>query len=141
MTDDNSRPTLFVARGNFSDVPLPDMPAGPSPEDIALIGLRKRFLELAAKIEDYEAEQETIKANIRRLGAGTHAIGDGKVTITPQKKFNPMLAEQVLAGINPDLVTACSKSVVMSSLVKKLLGELVYEQCQKSSGEDRVTIS
>lgn len=142
MTDENSttRPTLFVARGNFSDVPLPDMPAGPSPEDIALIGLRKRFLELAAKIEDYEAEQETIKANIRRLGAGTHAIGDGKVTITPQKRFDPELAETVLTGIDPALVVACSVAKIDSALARKILSPALYDQCKKPGGEDRVLI-
>lgn len=125
----------------MTDVPLPDMPPGPSPDEIALIWLRKRYLELGTKIEQYEEERDTIKARIRKLGAGTHAIGDGKATVSPQKRFDPELAEKVLVGINPDLVVACSKTVVVSSLVKLLLGDLVYEQCQKSSGEDRVTIA
>lgn len=125
----------------MTDVPLPDMPPGPSPEELALIFLRKRYLELGAKIEDYENERSTIKARVRRLGAGTHAIGEGKVTITPQKRFSPQLAEEVLTRINPDLIPACSVSVITSGLVKQYYGELVYEQCQQSSGDDRVVIS
>lgn len=125
----------------MTDVPLPDMPAGPSPEELALIGLRKRYLELGAKIEDYESERATIKARVRRLGAGTHPIGEGKVTITPQKRFDPRLAEKVLSDLNPDLMAACSRPTVVAGLVKQHCGELVYEQCQSSSGEDRVSIS
>lgn len=122
-------------------MPLPEMPPGPSPEDIALMGLRKRFLELGAKIEELENERDTIKAHVRRLGAGIHLVGDGRVTITPQKRFDPELAEKVLTGINPDLVAACSKTVVVAGLVKQFLGDLVYDKCQKPGGEDRVTIA
>lgn len=124
----------------MTDVPLPDMPDGPSPQELALIGLRKRYLELGAKIEEYETERSTIKARVRQLGAGTHEVGEGRFTVSPQKKFDAELAEKVIAGINPDLVEACSESKIVSGRVKQLLGDLVYEQCQKPGGEDRVTI-
>lgn len=127
----------------MTDVPLPEMPPGPLPEDLLLIGLRKRFLELGAKIKDYEAERETIKARARRLGAGTHPIGDGGVTVKPQKRFDPDEAEKVLLAINPELLVACQRSVVQASLVKALFGDLVYERCQRPipGAEDKVTIT
>lgn len=125
----------------MTDVPLPEMPPGPSVEELVLMGLRKRYLELGAKIEDYENERTTIKTRVRQLGAGTHLVGDGRITISPQKKFDSDLAETVLAQINPDLVARCSRSAVVSGLVKRHCGELVYEQCQKAGGDDRVSIS
>lgn len=125
----------------MTDVPLPEMPPGPSPEDLVLIGLRKRYLELGAKIVDYENERDNIKARVRRLGAGTHPIGDGRATVTPQNRFDSDLAEKVLTGIDPKLVASCSRSTVVSGLVKQQCGDLVYEQCQKPAGEDRVSIS
>lgn len=121
--------------------PLPDMPAGPSPEDLVFIGLRKRYLELSAKIAQYEEERENIKVNFRRLGAGAHPIGDGKATVSPQRRFDPDIAEKVLTEINPDLLIACSKSVVDSGLVKLMLGDLVYDRCKKNVGEDKVQIA
>lgn len=125
----------------MTDVPLPEMPPGPSPEDLALIGLRKRFLELGAKISEYKEEQETIKDRARRLGVGKHPVGDGRVSVTPQKKFDADVAEKVLKDINPDILVACSRSVVQSSLVKLMLGDDVYERCQVRSGDDKVTIT
>lgn len=125
----------------MTEVALPGMPPGPSPEELLLIGLRKRYLELGARIEEYERERAAIKTRVRRLGAGTHPIGEGKATISPQKRFSPQLAEQVLTRINPELIPACSKTVIASDLVKQFYGDLVYEQCQQTSGEDRVVIS
>lgn len=123
------------------EVPLPDMPAGPSPEEILLVGLRKRYLELGAQIETYENERAVIKERVRRLGRGAHPVGDGKITISPNNRFDPKLAEQVLTEINPDLVAACSTTKIDSSLVKKAVGDDIYERCQKAAGDDKVTIA
>lgn len=124
----------------MTDVPLPEMPPGPSPEDLALIGLRKRYLELGAKIEDYENERDNIKARVRRLGAGTHPIGEGRASVSPQRKFDPELAEKVLTEINPDLVRACSSLKIDSAKAKSVLSPSLYDQCKKSYDEDRVVI-
>jgi hypothetical protein len=124
----------------MTDVPLPDMPPGPSPEEILLAGLRKRFLELAVRAHEIESEAKVIKERMRKLGRGQHAVGDGKITISPNNRFDPGLAEKVLSEINPDLVAACSVSKIESSLVKKLVGDDVYERCQKAAGDDKVSI-
>lgn len=121
--------------------PLPDMPAGPSPEDLVFIGLRKRYLELGAKIAQYEEERENIKVNFRRLGAGAHPIGEGKATVSPQYRFDPELAEKVLTDINPNLVAACSVVKIDPSLARAVLSPALYNQCKKSSGEDKVLIA
>lgn len=123
------------------EVPLPEMPPGPSPEEVLLIGLRKRYLELAVRAQEITQEAAVIKDRMRKLGRGKHEVGNGTVTISPQKRFDQDLATEVLGGISPDLVTACSVSKIDSGLVKKAVGDDVYERCQKSSGDDKVVIS
>lgn len=125
----------------MSEIPLPDMPDGPSPEEVLINGLIKRYAQLAAQMLAYGAEVEAIKARLRKLGPGRHEYAAGKVTITPQKRFNAELAAKVLTEINPDLVAACSEPKLTSSLVKKLVGDDVYERCQEPSGEDKVAIA
>lgn len=124
----------------MTDVPLPSMPPGPSPDEALLNGLRKRYLELAARAEEIDTEMAVIKDRLRKFGEGRHIAGDGYVQVSPQKRFDPELAATVLRGINPDLVATCSVSKVDSGLVKKVVGENVYEQCQRTAGEPKVVI-
>lgn len=123
----------------MTDIPLPDMPDGPSPDDLLRMGLRKRYLELGAAIEQYENERERIKAHMRVLGRGSHDIGDGRVTISPNRTFNTGYAEKVLTEINPALVEQCSTLKLDSAKVRNILSPEMYERCQKY-GDDKVTI-
>jgi hypothetical protein len=123
-----------------TDVPLPEMPPGPSPEEQLLIGLRKRYLELAARADEIAMEMQVIKDRLKRNIVGKHAVGDGYVHVTPQKRFDPDLAANVLRDINPDLVATCSIAKVDSGLVKRVVGEDVYERCQKTLPEPKVVV-
>lgn len=123
------------------DIPLPDMPPGPSPEEILFGALIKRATQLNQIISDAGQELAAIKMRMRDLGEGQHEYATGKITITPQRRFDPELAATVLRSINPDLVATCSVSKVDAGLVKKVVGSDVYERCQKPSGEHKVSIS
>lgn len=125
----------------MTDVPLPDMPPGPSPEEILYNALIKRLSELTRKAADLKEEMDSIKARMRALGAGRHEFAVGTIRITPQKRFDPELAEKVLSEINPDLVAACMVSKIDAGKVKEIVGDLVYERCQAPSGEPKVTLA
>lgn len=125
----------------MTDVPLPDMPDGPSPEAMILMGLRKRYLDLAAQAYEISVEVDRIKAHVRRLGRGQHAVGEGSITISPNRTFSPKLAEKVLSDIHPDLVEKCSVSRIDAKLTREYVSGEIYAQCQNESGDDKVVIS
>lgn len=125
----------------MTDVPLPDMPPGPSPEEIMLNALIKRYSELNLRSNEIAVEIAVIKSRMRQLGRGRHEYAVGTVTVSGQKRFDPELADTVLRAIDPNLVPKCSISKIDAGLVKRVVGEDTYEKCQKPSGEDKVTIS
>lgn len=122
------------------EVPLPDMPDGPSPEEVINRGLLKRYLQLAVQAHEISIEVEAIKTRFRALGPGVHDLGIGTITVQPQKRFDADTAADVLRKISPDLVTTCSRSFVAADLVKKVVGDDIYEQCQKPVGEHKVSV-
>jgi hypothetical protein len=123
-----------------SDVPLPDMPPGPSPEEVYRAGLRQRYLELVARIENDATEMDRIKAYFRQLGRGQHSVGTGGVTVSPNTRFDPETAEKVLRSIDPALVAACSVPKLDSTKTREVVSGEIYAQCQKQAGDDKVKI-
>lgn len=114
----------------------------PNPATDVMVGLRKRYHELGARIEQMKQEQNAIKARLRALGRGKHDVGDGKVTISPNIQFDPELAEKVLFELGgEDLVAKCSIPKVAATLTKQFVSGEVYKRCQKPAGEDKVTVS
>lgn len=112
-----------------------------SPDQV-LDDLRAQWLDLDARRESILEQQDAIKDQIRNLlDVGKHHTpSGGLVTLSPNRRFNPELAAQVLSAINPDLVVACSVTKVDSSLTKRKVGEEIYEHCMKDSGVPRVSI-
>lgn len=125
----------------MTSVPLPDMPPGPSPEEIMLNALIKRMSELSVRAGEIASEMLVIKARMRQLGRGKHEFATGTITVSGQKRFDPDLADTVLRAIDPNLVPKCSISKIDADLVKRVVGKDTYEKCQKPSGEDKVTVS
>lgn len=125
----------------MTDVPLPDMPAGPSPEEIMLNALIKRYSELSVRSGEIADEMTVIKSRMRQLGRGKHQFAVGTITVSGQKRFDPELADAVLRAIDPNLVPKCSISKIDAGLVKRVVGEDTYERCQKPSGEDKVVVA
>jgi hypothetical protein len=115
------------------------MPDGPSAEEVILVGLYRRFAQLAVQAKEIELEAAAIKERFRKLGQGAHDIpGIGTVTVQPQRRFDPKLADKVLRSIHPDLVSKCSVSHVDSKLAKQYVSGEVYAQCQVPAGDDKV---
>jgi len=123
-----------------TDIPLPNMPNGLTAEQVIVAGLRRRYLELAARVETDATEMVQIKDRIRLLGRGSHPVGDGLITITANKQFDAKTAEEVLTNIHPDLVAKCSKLRIDAELTKQNVSGEVYALCQKEKGDDKVLI-
>lgn len=103
--------------------------------------LVQRYKDLTARRDDLQAEIDAILATARDLGLGKHATDHGTVAVGPNRRFNAELAETVLTGINPALVTACQSTVLDSKKVKATVPPAVYEQCMKDAPNLKVTIS
>lgn len=112
-----------------------------SPDQV-LDDLRAQWLDLDARRESILEQQDAIKDQIRNLlDVGKHHTpSGGLVTLSPNRRFNPELAVQVLSAINPDLVVACSLTTISSAEVKKRVGTDIYERCMKDTGMPRVSI-
>lgn len=111
-----------------------------SDETIKLSDLAKRYLELGAIIDSATEEQEAIKATLRQLGLGRFSTGVAPVVISPNRRFDAGLAEKVLGAINPDLIPACSETLITASKAKTVLPPAVYEQCMKANPNHKVQV-
>lgn len=107
---------------------------------IKIEDLVKRYLELQTLLDEATSEQSTIKAQLRQLGIGKHHTGAGPITVSPNRRFNAEQAAAVLTEINPDLIPACSDTVISSAKAKAVLPPAVYERCMKQSGEHKVSV-
>jgi hypothetical protein len=119
--------------------PLPDIPEFSSDQAV-MQGLLRRYTMLGERASQIKQEMDAIKSRFRLLGRGQHDLGIGKVIVTPQKRFDPEVAEKVLRAIHPDLVEKCSISKLDSALTKQFVSGEVYERCQSPTGEDKVVI-
>lgn len=105
-----------------------------------LDALTKRYLELDAKRSELAGECERIKLQLRAsLDLGTHTAPTGvKVIVSPNRRFDPKLAEQV---IPLELLSLVQSTGVDSKKAKAELPPKLYEACMKEAGEPKVSIS
>lgn len=102
--------------------------------------LALEYLDLKERAAALDDRMKQIVAQLRDdLGAGRHSAGEHTVTVTPQRRFNPDHARQILAS-NPELLAACQETVVSSSKAKQVLAPAMYELCMLESGDPRVSI-
>lgn len=124
--------------------PLPDMPDIPEDSELVILaGLRRRYFQLMNSADVIATEVDAIKARMAKLGHGDHAVGEGKVSVSPpNKRFDPELADKVLRNLDPNLVVTCSSSQIDAKIAKRVLAPTVYEQCQATppGAKDRVVI-
>ena len=110
------------------------MTSDTTPEELA-----REYLDLKERAAVIDDRIKQIVAELRdNLGAGRHTAGDHTVTVTPQRRFNPDRAAEVLAG--SPLLEACQETVVTSARAKQVLPPAVYETCMVEAGEARVSI-
>lgn len=102
--------------------------------------LIKRYHELEVTRTQVVGEQSTIKAQLRVLGLGKTVTAAGSVTVSLNRRFDSEWATKVLAEINPDLIPACSISVVDAKLTRQVVGDDIYERCMKPAGEHKVSV-
>lgn len=99
----------------------------------------KRYLELDERRKEIEMEQAAIKTRIRGLGLGHHDAPCGVgISISPNRRFDPKLAEQVLP---PVMLELCRVEVVDAKKAKANLPPTAYEACMKTAGEPRVSLA
>jgi hypothetical protein len=105
-----------------------------SPESTA--NLARRLVAIADAKAELDAEADQIKNELRSLGAGTHAAGDYKVTVTTQRRFDASLAQQIL-----DETTYTSLCTAFDSKkAKATLPPALYDTLMTESGEPRITV-
>lgn len=105
-----------------------------SPESTA--NLARRLVAIADAKAELDAEADQIKNELRSLGAGTHAAGDYKVTVSTQRRFDASLAQQILDDATyTSLCTAFD-----SKKAKATLPPALYEACMGESGDPRVAV-
>lgn len=110
-------------------------PAATSELDDELKTAVTRLLTLSQQRQDIEAEEAHLKTLIRsRLTVGQRGTVNGLpvVTLSPNRRFQPALAAQVLP---PSLLELCQASKVDSATAKKVLPPALYEQCMGEVGE------
>lgn len=111
------------------------MTTTPTVEELAI-----EYLDLKDRAATIDDRIKQIVTQLRDdLGTGQHPAGDHTVTVTPQRRFNPDHAKEVLAS-NPDLLAACTETVVTSSKAKQILAPAMYELCMVEAGDPRVSI-
>lgn len=105
----------------------------------SVAGTVRRLHVIAAQIAELGMEADALKAMLRaNLDAGTYSIdGVPAVRISPQRRFDPALAEQTLPGALLDL---CIVRRVDGAQAKRVLPPEVYASCLAESGEPRVTL-
>lgn len=104
-----------------------------------LAPLAAELARLAADKADIEAREKEIKAQIRDLvdGPDTYAAGDLSVVVSPNRRFDPKLAERTLP---PELLDLCRISKVDSAAAREVLPPALYAQCMVDVGDYRVSL-
>lgn len=101
-----------------------------------LVRLSRELSAVQANIADLRTAEATLKTQIADAIAGEVGLikaGDVPVfDVSYSRKFSPAEAAKVLAS-NPDLLAACSETVISSKKAKAVLPPAVYELCQVAS--------
>lgn len=109
------------------------------PKPMSLEQLRERYLLLQKQATDIAAEMDAIKEVVRASQPiGKYDVDDGKVAVSPNRRFDEATARAVLTA---EEIAACTAPGLDSGLVRKLVSPVRYEQCMKTVGDPKVAIS
>lgn len=102
--------------------------------DPAAIGTWARLRELTTRIRELTDEAEQLKQQLRdHLGAGEYRVaGKPMFTITPQRRFDPARAEQLLTA---EQLQACQKTILDRDAVQKTVAPDLYSAMQVEQGK------
>lgn len=97
----------------------------------------RAYVELDAKRADIQIQLDVIKARIRERGVGTYTGPNGiKVSVTPNRRFDPVYAAEILPK---ELIPLVQATKVDPKLAKANLPPVTYEQCMREVGDARVS--
>lgn len=108
----------------------PATPATPTFDDDVL-----RLVDLQAAQKQIEEEVEEIRERIRAHGSG--AVGDLKVTVTPQRRFSAQLAAEKLTA---EQLASIAETILSGAKAKAVLPPIVYESLMYEIGKPRVSV-
>lgn len=114
-----------------------------------LAEIRKRYLELEAEVEDRAALMSELKAEARKLIADAdnvddtinEEVGDGKIAVQPNRRFDEATARAYLTEVNKDILPLITVEKLDPAKAKDLLAPAAYRRCMKSAGVSKVVIS
>lgn len=99
--------------------------------------LVKEYLQLQEQAEHIDQRKDSIKAELRKLGEGSHGIAGVTISIAPNRRIDPQLvAEQYPVEQHPELWKASPDTTA----IRKHLAPIRVEQLMTDSGEPKVTI-
>lgn len=99
--------------------------------------LVKEYVRLQEQREHIDQQMDTLKAELRTLGVGSHPIAGVTVSIAPNRRIDPKLvAEQYPVEKHPELWKAAPDTTA----IRKNLAPIRVEQLMTESGEPKVTI-
>lgn len=102
-------------------------------DTVTLADLHARVAALTEQINDIKTRLRT------ELAPGAYTInGEPAVTVTPQRRFDPAVAERVLP---PDFLELCRVPKVDASTARKVLPPALYAACQADSGEPVIRLA
>jgi hypothetical protein len=104
--------------------------------EASLVAYSNELAAIQAQIKALTEAEKSVKTHIADLLAGQvgDIIAEGRTvfTVAYSRRFDPELAHRILIG-TPDLLAACSTTVVDASKAKAVLPPAVYELCQAQS--------
>lgn len=109
--------------------------------DADTAGVVAQIHRLNAQAEEIDGEIRALKAVLRqRLAAGQAGTVNGEkvVTLTPNRRFDPALAAQVVPS---DLLPSISTTSIDSKLAKAVLPPALYEAAMREVGEPVVRLA
>ncbi len=86
-----------------------------------------------------DEQEKQVKARIRDLtdGPDSYAAGPLTIVVSPNRRFSPALAQQVIPA---ELLGLCKKTVIDSATAKQVLPPAMYSECMQSVGDDRISL-
>lgn len=109
--------------------------------DADTAGVVAQIHRLNAQAEEIDGEVRALKAVLRqRLAVGQAGVVNGQkvVTLSPNRRFDPELARQVVPS---DLIPSISSTSIDSKLAKALLPPALYEAAMREVGDPVVRLS
>lgn len=109
--------------------------------------LTAEYLGLDISRKEIESHQNAIKAELRaELGTGEHVSGKHRIVITPNRRYSPALATELLETSVLDYLCRCAiehieeSHLVEPRVAREVLNMKEYASCQVEIGDARVTI-